>query len=120
MPASSAPERLRVDALLESARLATGLTDFGDPWFLAPLNALVEFVNRDVGPLMANDRRCGVIVGCLADRLKLVDHLRWHPSIHDERLDVAGIIIVGRGGSTLLQRLLATSAQLTSTQFWEL
>jgi hypothetical protein len=120
MPSRSAPERLQVDALLDSARGATGLTDFGDPWFLAPLDALVEFVNRDVGPLTPNDRRRGLIVGCLADRLKLVDHLQRHPSIHEERLDVAGIIIVGRGGSTLLQRLLATSVQLTSTQFWEL
>jgi hypothetical protein len=111
---------LQLDRLKDMAQQATGLADFGDPWFIEPLNRLLEFINHDVGPLAEQDRRTGILVGNLSDRLRLVDHLKRHPAIHDTKVEVAGVIVVGRGGSTLLQRLLATSSQLTSTHYWEL
>ena len=61
-----------------------------------------------------------VLVGYLADRLRLVDYIERHPAVLEEKLEVGGIIIgLPRGGSTLLQRLLTTSPQLTSTWFWK-
>jgi hypothetical protein len=111
---------LNIDELMNGAARITGLSDFGDRWFMEPLSALLRFVNRDVGPLDAEDRRRDILVSNLADRLKLVDHLQHHPEVRDETLEVAGVIIVGRGGSTLLQRLLATSPQLTAIHYWEL
>ena len=102
------------------AQEATGLTDFGDPWFRGPLEQLIEFINRDLGPLPETDRRVQILIGNLSDRLRLVDHLKRHPEVREQPLDVAGVIVVGRGGSTLLQRLLASSAQLTSIHYWEL
>jgi hypothetical protein len=111
---------LRVGTLLARARQATGLMDFGDPWFMEPLSHLLEFVNRDVGPLHDADRRTDILVGNLSDRLRLIDHLKRHPEVRDVDIDVAGVIVVGRGGSTLLQRLLASSPQLTSAHYWEL
>jgi len=105
---------------MELAREETGLADFGDPWFRAPLEKLLEFIHRDLGPLPANDPRVQILVGNLCDRLRLMDHLKRHPEVRAQPLDVAAVIIVGRGGSTLLQRLLATSTQLTSIHYWEL
>ena len=113
--------QLQVDDLLRQARNATGLSDFGDPWFRHPLNHLVDFVNReadlppeDVWPV----RR---VVEMLSDRLQLVDYLKRHPKVLDEEIDVAGIIVMhARGGSTLTQRLLGRSPQLRATYFWEL
>jgi hypothetical protein len=73
-----------------------------------------------VGLLRENDRRTGILVGNLSDRLRLIAHLERHPEVRDVKLEVAGVIVVGRGGSTLLQRLLASSPQLTSARYWEL
>jgi hypothetical protein len=111
---------LRSDRLIELARNETGLADLGDPWFRGPFEQLLEFINRDLGPLPENDRRVQILVGNLSDRLRLADHLKRHPQLREQAFEVAGVIIVGRGGSTLLQRLLATSTQLTSMHYWEL
>jgi hypothetical protein len=99
----------------------TGLTDFGDAWFLDPLANLVGMVNAEGGLKSDDESPVRGLVNCLADRLQLVDYLKRHPEVEDERLDVAGVIVgLPRGGSTLLQRLLSTSPQLTSTTCWEL
>lgn len=111
---------LRSERLMEVAQEATGFTDFGDPWFRAPLDQLLEFIRRDLGQLPGNDPRVQILVSNLSDRLRLIDHLKRHPAVRAQPLEVAAVIIVGRGGSTLLQRLLATSTQLTSIHYWEL
>jgi hypothetical protein len=59
-------------------------------------------------------------VGWIGDRLKLIDYVKRNPKVQDEQLDVRGVIIAARGGSTLLQRLMASSPQLTSCHTWEL
>ncbi len=111
---------LRAERLMELAQQSTGLADFGEPWFRGPLDQLLDFIHRDLGPLPERDPRVQILVGNLGDRLRLVDHLKRHPEVRAQPIDVAGVIIVGRGGSTLLQRLLATSTQLTSMHYWEL
>ena len=105
--------------LLDRAAKATGLSDFGDDWFMEPLRKLVEFVNRDAGLVSIEVYPVDLMVRYLSDRLKLVDYLKRHPQVCDERVEVAGVIISGRGGSTFLQRLLASSQQLTSCMGWE-
>jgi hypothetical protein len=113
--------QLDVQDLLRRARRLTGLEDFGDPWFLDPLGQLVAFVNREGG--LPSDEVWPVrrVVDMLADRLRLVEYLRRHPRVLDEKVEVAGIIVMhARGGSTLTQRLLARSPQLRATYFWEL
>lgn len=106
---------------MDRARRATGLSDFGDPWFLEPLGSLLDFINGESGLVSPDMMPIGILVGTLGDRLKLVDYLKRHPKVRDETVDVAGMIIgLPRGGSTLLQRVLSTSRQLTSTYWWEL
>jgi len=118
---SGATARIDVDSLLNQAREAAGLEDFGDPWFREPLGHLVELVNSEGALKSEREPPVQGLIGSLSDRLRLVDYVQRHPDVHDERIDVAGVIIgLPRGGSTLMQRLLGTSPGLTSTTCWEL
>ncbi|GAA4545660.1 sulfotransferase family protein [Amycolatopsis samaneae] len=115
----SAP--LRVDELLGTARDKTGLTEFGDDWFLEPLGVLVTALNdearlSEIGLAMTRRR----LTALLADRLRLRALHREHPAILDvEPVVAAEICGLPRTGSTLLYRLLAASPKLTSTLSWE-
>lgn len=116
-----ASESVIIDAheLMNRAQCETGLRDFGDEWFLEPLTQLIAFINRDAGLPSKDVHPVDLIANCLADRLRLVEYLERHPTVRDEKVEVAGVIVSGRGGSTFLQRLLAASPQLTSCYGWE-
>lgn len=111
---------LSVDGLLRQATEATGLSDFGNDWFLRPLTRLVDDVNRDAG-LVSPDTSAGArIQGALADRLQLEQYLKDHPEAADERVELACAIIgLPRTGSTMVHRLLAASPKLTALWWWE-
>jgi hypothetical protein len=88
---------------------------------LHPLAHLVELVNTEGGLKSVDVAPVIMVIDYLADRLRLVDYVRRNPAVRDEKLDVVGVIVgLPRGGSTLLQRLLCTSPQLTATKVWEL
>jgi hypothetical protein len=112
---------LGVDGLLAAAREKTGLSDFGDTWFVEPLrvltSALVSEARLSELGLALTQRR---LVALLADRLRLRQAQREHPEILDEEVTVAAEICgLPRTGSTLLHRLLASSPHVTSTLSWE-
>jgi Sulfotransferase family len=111
---------LDVPTLLESARAATGLMDFGDDWFIAPLTKLVEHVNRDAGLIAPDAGGGGRIASALADRLQLVQYLKTNPAAHDETIEVACAVIgLPRTGSTMVHRLLSSSPKLAALYWWE-
>lgn len=113
-------QMLDVESLLAEARAATGLSDFGDPWFLMPLARLVAAVNVEAG-LIAPDAGAGArIKGALADRLQLQQFFKDHPAAADEHVAL-GCAIVGlpRTGSTAMHRLLASVPKLTALWWWE-
>ena len=112
--------RVEVETLLDKARQATGLTDFGDDWFLGPLTKLVETIN-DEGALVSPEAPpVERIVYGLIDRLRKQAVLAEHPEILDEKIEIAGAILgLPRTGSTMLQRLLGSAPQLTSGVWWE-
>ena len=113
--------QLSSEELLQRAQKSCGLTDFGDDWFREPLSELVTMINQEAGLTSANAPPVQAMIGNLADRLRLVDYLERNPAALDEAIEVPGIIIgLGRGGSTLLQRLLSASAQVNHTPWWEL
>lgn len=107
-------------ALMQQACDDTGLSDYGDRWFEAPLARLVEEVNRDAG-LVSPASSAGVrISGALADRLKLVQYYKDHPEAADEKVDLACAIIgLPRTGSTMVHRLLGAVPGLTALWWWE-
>ena len=114
-------ESLDADAMIGAARKRTGLGDFGDDWFLAPLRLLVESINEEaclnpIGRFIQRQR----IHGLLVNRLRVEDLLRRHPEIHD--LELGQIILVTgmqRTGTTILQRLLASNPAVRSLLGWE-
>lgn len=99
----------------------TGLTDFGDSWFEAPLEAWVRDLN---GPQL-NERASGFLarlaVTNLCRRLEVIDWLARHHSIDD--VAVPPIIYVSgmeRSGTTLLHNLLALDPRGRALLRWEL
>lgn len=105
--------------LLAKARAATGLEDFGDPWFLVPLERLVASINAEAG-LLADGGHIDRIVYALMDRLVVTDLVRRRPEILAEEINVAAAIIgLPRTGSTMLHRLLASLPGMTSPWWWE-
>lgn len=113
-------EYLNVETLMESARNATGLSDFGDDWFLRPLTRLVDDVNREAGLVSPESSAGARIQGALADRLQLEQYFKDHPEATQERIDLACAIIgLPRTGSTMVHRLLAASLKLTALWWWE-
>ncbi len=109
------------DALLDDARTATGLDDFGDRTFRAGLDALAEALARDaalseVGTMALRMQ----LVGYLAERLRIEDWYRRHPEIEAEEI-TAPIVVTGlpRTGTTALSNLLAADPETRSLRFWE-
>ena len=112
--------KLQLPALLDQARQASGLKDFGDEWFMQPLAELIEMINEEAGLKSANEPPVQALVKNLSDRLQLIEYLKKYPEALEEEVVVAGVIIgLGRGGSTLLQRLVSASPQINSTPWWE-
>lgn len=113
-------QKLDAETLMTQARAETGLDDFGDPWFEAPLGALIDFVNRDAG-LVSPESSAGVrIQSALSDRLKLVQYFKDHPEAADEHIALACAIIgLPRTGSTMVHRLLSAVPRLTALWWWE-
>jgi hypothetical protein len=117
----SPADQLNMDDLLAEARKTTGLSDFGDTWFLEPLRRIVSLVNADGGLPSLNVSSMHWFRTMIADRLRLVDYVKRRPEALKENIDVVGVIIgLGRGGSTLLHRLVSASPQLTACRWWEL
>lgn len=112
---------LDVGSLLAAAREKTGLSEYGDEWFTEPLQVLTTSIAEEarlseLGLALTKQR----FVALLADRLRLRDLQAKHPEILDEQVTVAAEICgLPRTGSTLLHRLLASSAHVTTTLSWE-
>jgi hypothetical protein len=112
---------LRPDALISSARAATGLEDFGPDGFRDGLAALCESLNRDARLNELGDAALpGMIIGSLSNRLKVIDWIADHPDVARERIE-APIVVIGmfRAGTTLLSRLLDQDVRNRGLLMWE-
>lgn len=109
------------ETLLSLARDRAGLSDFGDLWFLEPMDHFIEASNRE-GRLTpaGHAAQTEVIVKGLVSRLRMVADIARHPEILDEKVEVAGIILgLPRTGSTIFQRLLASAPGMTGLRWYE-
>lgn len=112
---------LKVEQLIENAQRKTGLTDFGEEWFRAPLAVLVASINREaqlnpLGKFIQKSR----LESALAIRLRVQALLKAHPEILD--IDLGKIIIIAglqRTGTTTLHRLLAADPGMRALYAWE-
>jgi LPS sulfotransferase NodH len=110
------------EEMLQLARERAGLSDFGDLWFLEPMDQFIAASNRE-GRLNSGGRAgvVEVVVKGLTSRLRMVEDIKRHPEILDEKVEVAGIILgLPRTGSTIFQRLLASAPGMTGMRWYEL
>jgi len=120
MQSTSGQVRITTGALMDAARARAGLTDFGDEWFVAPLEHLVDALNDEARLKSPEAGPVQRITYSLIERLQLVATLKRQPEILDEKVEVAGAVLgLPRTGSTMMQRLLGSSPQLTSGFWWE-
>ena len=109
------------DELEDGARAATGLDDFGSPYYREGLERTVEALNteadlNDIGRVIQH----ATISNALIQRLKVEDTYAQHPEIDDE---VVGgpVFVIGlpRTGTTALSQLVAADPQFRSLRMWE-
>lgn len=110
-----------VDELEDGARAATGLDDFGSPYYREGLQRTVDALNNeadlnDLGRVMQH----ATISNALIQRLKIVDTYQRDPEIANEIID-GPVVVVGlpRTGTTALSQLVAADPQFRSLRMWE-
>lgn len=112
---------LRAETLLQEARAATGLDDFGPAAFREPLERLTHALNTQAR-LNAVGRQAqrARLIGLLVNRLRVEELYRLHPEIDAERIAVA-VCIVGlpRTGTTMLHKVLASDGRFQYPRFFE-
>ncbi|HCS28815.1 MAG TPA: sulfotransferase [Spongiibacteraceae bacterium] len=108
-------------SLIEHACRSTGLTDFGDALWREPFSVYVKSLEDEaqltlMGRLMARSD----IILWLSTRLNVIETLKQHPEILDERI-VAPMVIVGlpRSGTSILFELLAQDPDVGVPLIWE-
>lgn len=109
------------ESLLQHARRATGLDDFGAELWREPFRVLIKSLEEEarltlMGRLMARSD----IVLWLSTRLRVTDTLKRHPEILDEEI-TAPIVIVGlpRSGTSILFELLSQDPDAGVPLMWE-
>ena len=115
------PPDLQEQTLDRQAMRATGLADFGDPWFRGPLRALLPALRDEarlnpIGRMIAH----GSLLKTLKERLWAEALFARHPEIRARPL-AAPIVIVGpmRSGTTRLHRLMASDARFAHLRLYE-
>jgi hypothetical protein len=112
---------LREEAVLDAARQATGLADFGADDFRARLRLLCEEWDGDRA-LTKFHRSVlyGYLVRYAKNRLLIEDTLKKHPEILQQRIE-RPVIVVGlpRSGTTHLVNLLAADSRFHSLPLWQ-
>jgi hypothetical protein len=112
---------LTVDAVLQAAVDATGLSDFGPDDFRERLDLWVREVDEDpdrtgLGRMIL----FGNVVRYASNRLRVLDLLRQHPEIRDIPIEKPVIVIgLPRSGTTNLVNLLAADTRFRSMPLWE-
>ncbi len=120
--AEADPVTIDQNAILDTARRATGLSDFGPQDFHERLARLISEWNGDTRAYAI--KRAFLqryLVRYATNRLLIQDTLRKHPQIHDEVIE-RPVIVVGlpRSGTTHLLNLLGADTRLRSTPLWEI
>ena len=108
------------DELEDGARAATGLDDFGSPYYREGLERTVEALNteaglNDIGRVIQH----ATISNALIQRLKVEDTYALHPEIDEEVVGPVFVIGLPRTGTTALSQLVAADPQFRSLRMWE-
>jgi hypothetical protein len=119
--AAGAPGTLSVEQVLEAARKATGLDDFGADDFRERLALWLESVAEDRGlGALGRANIHNDLIRLASNRLRVEDLVRRHPEILEIELEQP-IIIAGlpRSGTTHLVNLISADSRLRHLPLWE-
>ncbi|MFV0643400.1 MAG: sulfotransferase family protein, partial [Sphingomonadaceae bacterium] len=118
---SESGAKLEREALLDAARQRAGVDDFGDLWFLEPMDRYLAALNTEARLTEAGiEAMQETVVKGLASRLRMMEDIRLHPEIMDETVQVAAVILgLPRTGSTLFHRLLSSAPGMTAIRWFE-
>ncbi|MCW2784227.1 MAG: hypothetical protein JWP74_744 [Marmoricola sp.] len=109
------------DELEAEARTATGLEDFGDPYYREGLERLLDSINHEAElSEMGEMIQRATLVNHLSSRLSVEQTYRDHPEI-DEEVVGGPVFVIGlpRTGTTALSQLVAADPQFRSLRTWE-
>lgn len=112
---------LREERLLEEARRATGLADFGDDGYRVGLRRALEALESEarLTPIGRSIARANLLPA-LVNRLGLRGWRRRHPEIAAERVERPIVILgMGRTGTTILHELMAQDPRNRVPLAWE-
>jgi hypothetical protein len=115
------PPKLEREALMANAAEHTGLTDFGDPWFLEPFDKLLEALHGEARLNAAGEWAAKKqFEKVLHDRLWAQQWFERYPEILARPLPHP-VIVVGpmRSGTTRLHRLLSGDTRFTHLRSFE-
>ena len=108
------------EAVLEEARRASGLSDFGSTEFREGLRVLLRTYAE--GPLTERGRKSSRrrLVGLLATRLRVAEALHRHPEIADRKIE-RPMVLTGmpRSGTSALFNLLGSDPTARALLLWE-
>lgn len=109
------------DVLMSAAKERTGLSDWGDDWYLEPLRWLVESVNTEselteFGAAAFPE----MLIAHLINQLEVNDWYKRHPEI-DEQEIVKPLFGIGlpRTGSTALSHMMGLDPATRILRVWE-
>lgn len=108
-----------VDAMHADATRQTGLTDFGDPAYRAPLAMIVdELLASDLSEIGRSWVHDGMVV-LLVARLVREENWKKHPEYRTRKID-RPVIICGapRTGTTALHQVMAVDPQFQGLTHW--
>ena len=108
-------------SLLEGARRATGLEDWGGEHFLEPLRVMLDDVESSDLTSLARISTRDIGIQCLATRLRLTEYFKQHPHVNEHAIK-RPVFILGfpRTGTTVLQNLLSLDPDRRALPFWEI
>lgn len=115
------PIDLSLDKLLQTAMDNTGLSDFGEDDFRAPLALLLEGLEKEASlSLLGRMVAKGDLMKTLENRLGFVELFRQHPEIAEQKIE-RPIFVVGppRSGTTIFHDLLVMDPDNRVPLTWE-
>jgi hypothetical protein len=118
---SRRPVTLTREAVLDAARAATRLEDFGALDFLPRLDCWMQATNEDANASpLARTNVWQLAVRCAANRLRLEDFIRRHPQVDDVVIEKP-IVVAGtpRSGTTFMLELLGADPRFRALRWWE-
>jgi len=108
-------------SILEAARKQTGLSDLGKDTLREPLAILEEAFENEAGlTTLGRLAARGLLVGAVANRLKVLDWVRQYPEVREEKISAPWIILgLPRTGTTLLSLLMGLDPMARPLLQWE-